>query len=482
MEQWRIIESFPQYEASTLGNIRNKTTLKDIAKTEKEGYLYVTLRQDGKYYNRSVHRLVAEAFIDNPDNKPIVVHIDGNNLNNNIANLQWDTYKIRNPDNFVRKEKPNIELKEDETWKRVKGYKKYKISTYGNIKNKHNKILSLTQDKRGYLKTGLRNGTDLKTCYIHTLMAKTFLGKKDDGTVVNHKDGNKSNNKLDNLEVITQSENVQHAYDNGLCSKQQKVIQVDYLGKIVREFPSIKKAAKLNNIDSHTLSYAVHNTTVTGGYKWFKDKASYEQELKNGDILKNFFKVIQCDDDLHIINTFDSYPEAEAATTITRSNISRSANEGLKAGDYRWFHNMHDYREAVKANQEREYILKVDYKGQIVARYKTIKETSDATGINECTLIWALDKGNVSNGYRWFRTREAYQEEVDSGDIFLNFFKVFQCNNEGDIINIFNSYPEAEEVTKVKKANISKSCNKACTAGGFRWFNCYQSYKDYFKK
>jgi hypothetical protein len=478
MEEWRVITKYPKYEVSSFGNIRNKTSLREMSKCEKQGYLFVTLLHEKRNYNCSVHRLVAQTFIDNPDNKPIVVHIDNNNLNNNMANLQWDTYKIRNPENFVRKDKLKIELKEDEKWKRIKGYKKYKISNYGNIKNKHNKILSLTRDKGGYYRIAL----DGKTNLVHSLMAKTFLGKKDDGTVVNHKDGNKSNNKLDNLEVITQSENVQHAYDNGLCSNQQPVIQVDYLGDIVGEFPSIKKAAKHNTIDSRTLLHAVKYTTITGGYKWFKDKESYQQELENGNIFKNFFKVIQCDDDLNIINTFNSYPEAEAATTITRSNISRSSNDNIKAGNFRWFHNMHNYKEAVKANEKREYILKVNYKGEIVERYKTIKDTSDATEIHECTIIWALDKGNVSNGYRWFRTRKAYQEEVDSGDIFRNFFKVFQCNNDGDIINIFDSYPEAEEATKVKKANISKSCNKSCTAGGFRWFNCYQSYKDYFKR
>lgn len=56
-------------------------------------YYRVSLKIDGKVYIRNVHRLVAQAFIDNPQNKPEVNHIDGNGLNNNVSNLEWVTSK-----------------------------------------------------------------------------------------------------------------------------------------------------------------------------------------------------------------------------------------------------------------------------------------------------------------------------------------------------------------------------------------------------
>ena len=56
-----------------------------------DGYYYVDLRKDGKDLKSSVHRLVAEAFIDNPEDKPIVHHRDTNRRNNKASNLQWMT-------------------------------------------------------------------------------------------------------------------------------------------------------------------------------------------------------------------------------------------------------------------------------------------------------------------------------------------------------------------------------------------------------
>lgn len=56
-----------------------------------DGYYYVDLRKNGKDIKCRVHRLVAEAFLDNPDNKPIVHHRDTNRRNNKSSNLQWMT-------------------------------------------------------------------------------------------------------------------------------------------------------------------------------------------------------------------------------------------------------------------------------------------------------------------------------------------------------------------------------------------------------
>lgn len=88
------------YEISNLGRVKSlpKIVGKRIKpesfltiRISSQGYAMVSLCKDSKIFNASVHRLIAEAFIPNPENKATVNHIDGNKLNNDISNLEWAT-------------------------------------------------------------------------------------------------------------------------------------------------------------------------------------------------------------------------------------------------------------------------------------------------------------------------------------------------------------------------------------------------------
>lgn len=94
MEKWKIINNFSNYEISTKGRVRNlKTQYILKGRKSKSGYLQVSIKNDidGKFKNQYIHRLVAIHFIENPDNKREVNHIDGNKLNNILENLEWCT-------------------------------------------------------------------------------------------------------------------------------------------------------------------------------------------------------------------------------------------------------------------------------------------------------------------------------------------------------------------------------------------------------
>lgn len=90
--QSRLIDTHPNYRITTDGRIINKYGHEKTPDDHsKDGYLKVNLYKDGKGSSKRIHRLVAEAFIPNPDNKPDVNHKDGNKHNNNVENLEWVT-------------------------------------------------------------------------------------------------------------------------------------------------------------------------------------------------------------------------------------------------------------------------------------------------------------------------------------------------------------------------------------------------------
>lgn len=89
-EIWKTISDFNNYEVSNLGNIRNITTGKVLKSSDNgRGYLKVILYQNNKKYTKKIHRLVAEAFLENPENLPQINHIDECKTNNSIENLEW---------------------------------------------------------------------------------------------------------------------------------------------------------------------------------------------------------------------------------------------------------------------------------------------------------------------------------------------------------------------------------------------------------
>ena len=91
MEEWRAVPGYEGlYEVSNKGNVRNvrRNTLLRLPKTNK-GYIRVCLCKNGKIYGKFVHRLIAQAFLPNPDNLPQVNHLDEDKSNNCVDNLEW---------------------------------------------------------------------------------------------------------------------------------------------------------------------------------------------------------------------------------------------------------------------------------------------------------------------------------------------------------------------------------------------------------
>lgn len=96
-EIWKPVNGFTRYEVSNMGNVRNIHTkeLKAIRKT-KTGYCITDLKENGMQKTSYIHRLVAEAFIENAFSLPCVNHIDEDKTNNCVYNLEWCSVAYNN--------------------------------------------------------------------------------------------------------------------------------------------------------------------------------------------------------------------------------------------------------------------------------------------------------------------------------------------------------------------------------------------------
>lgn len=111
-----------------------------------------------------------------------------------------------------------------EIWKPVVGFDSYEVSNRGHVrsfKRKTPQILKLKRDGRGYTRVGLYAGDKQKWCLVHRLVAQTFIPNLFNKPQINHIDGDKTNNCVENLEWCTAGENRCHAYATGLQAKIQ---------------------------------------------------------------------------------------------------------------------------------------------------------------------------------------------------------------------------------------------------------------------
>ena len=190
-----------------------------------------------------------------------------------------------------------------EVWKDINGYKGfYKVSNWGRIKSLdriikskryHNngqhykeRILKQIASSDGYMRVQLYiDSQHFKTFRVHILVAKAFIPNPLNKPQVNHKDGNKNNNRVDNLEWCTNGENGQHAWDNHLRTKRygkenhasKKVIQYSKDGSVLKVWDCINDIIKtLGYCRTSIIHCCQHKTQYSHDYIW-----RYYEEVEN---------------------------------------------------------------------------------------------------------------------------------------------------------------------------------------------------------
>ena len=149
-----------------------------------------------------------------------------------------------------------------EKWKTIQEKKSYEISNKGNVRKKNKngyRLLKPNKDKDGYLKVCLCENNNRIYRFVHRLVAIEFIENNFDKPTINHIDGNKENNCVENLEWATYQENNNHALKTGLrvmkndsCSK--KVAQYDMNMNLIKIYPSANEAKRINNFSQGHIS------------------------------------------------------------------------------------------------------------------------------------------------------------------------------------------------------------------------------------
>lgn len=193
----------------------------------------------------------------------------------------------------------------EEIWKPIKGYEGlYEISSLGRVKSleryvvfkgvKHlrkERVLKSGKNQYGYLYVVICNNNINKHKLIHRLVAETFIPNEHNKRTINHINGIKTDNRIENLEWCTHKENIQKAWENGLYKISEKqringktrgknnnkpVVQLDLENKVIKVWDSITEASNTLNINATAISNCARTKksyNTAGGYKWkYKEK------------------------------------------------------------------------------------------------------------------------------------------------------------------------------------------------------------------
>lgn len=299
------------YEISNLGNVKSLETKKMMSLDKNYRYMRCHLTRDSKRKTYLVHRLVAATFIENPNNLAYVNHINHDKNDNRVENLEWinhsdnvrhshqnenrvsvshvllqyeiGTNKLIKEFNsksdaarklnmsihtvtrlaetrdekygfyLAYKDKPESKKQVDydlTEFVEIQGNKNYYIHPDGRIYSKYTCML-LKPRENTYMYVRFGNNINIA---IHRLVAQHFISNPENKPFVNHKDGNKFNNHVDNLEWMTVTENNQHAVDTNLNPCKISINQYTLDGQFVKCHNSITDACKDLKIQTHCIS------------------------------------------------------------------------------------------------------------------------------------------------------------------------------------------------------------------------------------
>ena len=160
-------------------------------------------------------------------------------------------------------------------------YEKFQVSNFGRILNLNYyntgkaKLMEPSYDGQGYLKVKLSKNKETKQCYVHRLVAETFITNPENLPEVNHIDEDKTNNRVDNLEWKSHKDNINHGTRNERAAKantngklSKRVLQLSLTGDLIREWPSTMECERNGFHQGHVADCCNGKQKTHKGFRW----------------------------------------------------------------------------------------------------------------------------------------------------------------------------------------------------------------------
>lgn len=161
-----------------------------------------------------------------------------------------------------------------EVWKPVKGFENlYEVSNLGNVRNANGRMRKPFMIHQGYLMIDLFHNYKRIHARVNRLVAEAFIPNPENKTEVNHKNGNKTDNRAENLEWASKSENMIHAYKNGLQSKGRYPIRKIRCIEDGKVYQTAGEAARVYGITSHAVTSSCKRMSTKGqrNFRYLED-------------------------------------------------------------------------------------------------------------------------------------------------------------------------------------------------------------------
>ena len=249
----------------------------------RNGYHYYQLTGKGWKKNFSAHRLVAEAFLENPNNFPVVHHKDGDELNNFVSNLEWVSHS-KNAKEVIRKvprtnKRPKYEyyqgeIVKDEEWAQYRDTNYY-ISNYGRLWNReNNRILKKHEGRGGYLYFTITINKKTTKLMAHRAVYESFNNIiLDSEEQIDHINADRQDNRLCNLQLVSAQKNCYLRSERLKENNDYLIHQMTLNNEVIMTYASMADAARAINVSIGSISSCVNGKCKTiKGFKWEKVK------------------------------------------------------------------------------------------------------------------------------------------------------------------------------------------------------------------